>query len=145
MNFKKVEKAAKKINQLLDNMRDEEQVSKIEKDLLLSYIRDLYEKVIQTKDSSSSNKDTDNRSARKEETKPVIPEPIVQMKAPTPPPVVEIADVVRQELQDSNNHSDQTPIENKVEAASSPQNVIYDTPKQADQVEEIVASYNSAP
>ena len=104
MNFKKVEKAARKINQLLDNMRDEDTVSKIEKDLLLSYIRDMYEKVIAYDESQSkANKSSD--SAKIETNKFVAhePKPVEQ----TPPPV-EIADVVRQEIKETAQHTQST-------------------------------------
>jgi hypothetical protein len=112
MNFKKVEKAAKKINHLLDNMKDEEQVSKIEKDLLLSYIRDLYEKVIYSEESSK--KSTPKSTVDKKVTKSHIPEPVKEVKSHAPQ--VEIADVVRQEIKETVYQSDSTPVKKTVEA-----------------------------
>ena len=140
MNFKKVEKAAKKINQLLDNMRDEEQVSKIEKDLLLSYIRDLYEKVTHTKDKESSKKDKDYKAIKSEVAKDPMVVPVVEIKAPTPP-VVEIADVVRQEI--TNQHNP-TPVENQVVTPSSIQNNIGHTPIEANHTEDLNLPKNNA-
>jgi hypothetical protein len=45
MKIDKVKKQLKKINSLFDNIEEDGQVSSIERDLLKSYIRDLYEKV----------------------------------------------------------------------------------------------------
>ncbi len=139
MNFKKVEKAAKKINQLLDNMRDEEQVSKIEKDLLLSYIRDLYEKATQTKESSK--KENAYRAPKSDVAQSPISNPVAEIKAPTPP-AVEIADVVRQEIQEITNQPVPTPIQKQVEPSSSIQN---NTPAEVIQVEELDLPKTSAP
>lgn len=101
MNFKKVEKAARKINQLLDNMRDEDHVSKIEKDLLLSYIRDMYEKVLNNDEAQPKTNKSSGQI--KQETNSFVepePNPIVQ----TPPPIA-IADVVRQEIKETSQHN----------------------------------------
>jgi len=120
MNFKKVEKAVKKINQLLENMRDEEQVSKIEKDLLLSYIRDLYEKATYTEEEVSKKTDS---NTKQEIVKENISKPVEQAKSPTPAPVVEIADVVRQEIQDNTvSAAAPTPVQSTVETPSYVQN-----------------------
>ena len=45
MKIDKVKKQLKKINSLFDNIEEDGQISSIERDLLKSYIRDLYEKV----------------------------------------------------------------------------------------------------
>ncbi|MFT4532682.1 MAG: hypothetical protein ACJA1A_000621 [Saprospiraceae bacterium] len=140
MNFKKVEKATKKINQLLDNMKDEEHVNKIEKDLLLSYIRDLYEKVIYTEESSK--KTTTKSSSHKEMTKNQIADSAVKVVAPTPPPsAVEIADVVRQEIKE-NTYQHETPLAVKhAETHAFSQNDIIHTSKE----ETASPSNNNAP
>jgi len=91
MNFKKVEKAAKKINQLLANLKEEENVSRIEKDLLLSYIRDLYEKV------SITDQDTETTKV-KTESKKQVEAPLYTPPTPQPPTPIEIAEVVKQEI-----------------------------------------------
>lgn len=141
MNFKKVEKAAKKINQLLDNMKDEEHVSKIEKDLLLSYIRDLYEKVIFKEEPSK--KTTPNQ---KKEVQNHIAEPEVKVVVPTPPPAVEIADVVRQEIKETVYQSDTKPAQQPIETPTATQNDIVYTPVEAPAKEEIVkSSIHNAP
>ncbi|MGK0313837.1 MAG: hypothetical protein ACI86M_000046 [Saprospiraceae bacterium] len=141
MNFKKVEKAAKKINQLLENMRDEEQVSKIEKDLLLSYVRDLYEKVIHTDESlkkATAVVYNQNKVAKNHISEPEI------AAAPTPHPPVEIADVVRQEIKQTAYQRDPTTSKKTVETpAHSPNDIVY-TPVKAVVAEEIAApSYNN--
>lgn len=93
MNIKKVEKQAKKITQMLENIKDEGHVSRIEKDLLLSYIRDLYEKVLNVEED---NKHHSNKSAPVvERSKYENPTP------PAPPKPVEIAEVVRQEISEN--------------------------------------------
>ena len=112
MNFKKVEKATKKINQLLDNMKDEEHVNKIEKDLLLSYIRDLYEKVIYSEESSK--KTASKATTEKKEIKSHIVESKKEVKSHTPP--IGIADVVRQEIKETVYQSDLTPVQKTIEA-----------------------------
>lgn len=118
MNIKKVEKQARKISQLLENIKEEGHVSKIEKDLLLSYIRDMYEKVLDVaedkKNSSSKNEVSYNEPSRYE-----------RQSAPMTTPAVEMAEVVRQEISETNSIS--TPI------AESIPDVVVEAPK----VEEI--------
>jgi hypothetical protein len=115
MNFKKVEKAAKKINQLLDNMRDEDHISSIEKDLLLSYIRDMYEKVINEDEGQKKSNKSAGKS-KKESGNHVAQESSAPVH--TPPPVA-IADVVRQEIKET-SYPQETPIEQIVSTVSEP-------------------------
>lgn len=139
MNFKKVEKATKKINQLLDNMRDEEHVSKIEKDLLLSYIRDLYEKVIHT--DEAPKKATTKSSTYQEVVNNQIADSTVNVNAPTPPTVVAIADVVRQEIKENTYQTDSSPAIKHVEAHANTEDDTIHTP-----TEDIASpSKNNAP
>ena len=127
MNFKKVEKAAKKINQLLDNMRDEEQVSTIEKDLLLSYIRDLYEKVIYS-ETKNSEKPVKIKAPKEEKTSSIL-KPVENITPPTPTPVIEIADVVRQELQETITHQPEVaPLQRTIETSSYTPPVVAEEP-----------------
>jgi len=114
MNFKKVEKAAKKINQLLDNMKDEEEVSKIEKDLLLSYIRSLYEKVIDSEESSK--RIISEAPTQRKVVKDIITGPKVEGVGPTPPPAIEIADVVRQEIKETAYQADPISVQQPIES-----------------------------
>jgi len=98
MNIKKIEKQAKKINQLIENIKEEGSVSAIEKDLLLSYIRDMYEKVTGLGEDYKVEKS--EKSAPK---KIVVDEPVIQVQQPEPvrTPVVQIADVVREEVKET--------------------------------------------
>lgn len=63
MNIKKTAKLLKKINNLFDGMREDASISAIERDLFLSYLRDLYEaastqiKVSKNDDSAVSTTD----------------------------------------------------------------------------------------
>ena len=91
MNIKKVEKSTRKINQLLENIKEEGSVSRIEKDLLLSYIRDMYEKVMDVKESKTSKSSNVSISERSFD----IPKAEVKETA-TP---AYIAEVVRREVQ----------------------------------------------
>ena len=93
MNIKKVEKQVRKISQLLENIKEEGHVNKIERDLMMSYIRDLYEKVSDLDSDSSTgkrSKKSTSHSAPVIETRPVE----------TPAAPVEMADVVRKEVQE---------------------------------------------
>lgn len=73
MNHKKIKKQIKKINSFFESITDDDEISKIEKDLLLSYIRKLYESVL----------DHDDYVVAKplKEAKPSKPAP-VKKKAP---------------------------------------------------------------
>ena len=52
MSIKKIEKQLRKINQLFETIKEDGTMSAIERDLLLSYVRGLYEKII-IKESST--------------------------------------------------------------------------------------------
>lgn len=95
MNIKKVEKQARKINQLLENIKEEGSVSTIEKDLLLSYIRDMYEKVL----GMDENKISYPKSAPKANANQSYEEPLstTEIIETTSSPV-NIAEVVRREV-----------------------------------------------
>jgi len=99
MNIKKVEKAVKKINQLLENIKEENAVSSIERDLLLSYTRDLYEKVLYSERS-------DAKPSKKVEKTVSYTEPERKVEAPIVEPPVQIADVVRQEIKETTQYTE---------------------------------------
>ena len=122
MNIKKVEKQVRKISQLLENIKEEGHVNKIERDLMMSYIRDLYEKVsdFDTGASSKSSKKSSNHST------PVINTPIVE----TPAAPVEMADVVRREVADRSVPQAQ-PAERREDPYQSPPYVARETPAAA--------------
>jgi len=91
MNIKKIEKQLKKINQLFETIKEDGTMSAIERDLLLSYVRGLYEKII-----------TKEKSSHKEEVVPVVskesvteePKEVVEIV----PPTNDIAGVVMKEV-----------------------------------------------
>jgi len=123
MNIKKIEKQLKKINQLFDNIKEDGTVSAIERDLLLSYVRGLYEKIIVTEKSS------DNNAAPVAAAKPRVEEkaPVVEEIAP---PANNIAEVVMKEVVEADQFTSQT--------ASSPQvQSSYSAPQQEVAVQEI--------
>ncbi len=120
MNIKKIEKQLKKINQLFDNIKEDGTVSSIEKDLMLSYIRNLYEKVVITDNSSTTESPLQSVS----KVEPVIDVPKVEEI----PPVNNIADVVMKEVVEADQQITQsTPspqVEVKTEVASQPETVV---------------------
>lgn len=83
MNHKKVKKQINKINAFFDSITADEEVSSIEKDLLLSYVRKLYETVLDSDSSSSkptkkAKRNTSEQVIKKAPAKAVEPEPIVE-------------------------------------------------------------------
>jgi len=81
MNIKKVEKQLKKITNLVDAISDEDAISSIEKDLLLSYIRKMYQTVI-----DDSSEDHTKSSGKKKYDASEVDE---SFTAPTLDPVKE--------------------------------------------------------
>jgi hypothetical protein len=77
MNIKKIEKQLKKINQLFESIKDDNAVSSIEKDLMLSYVRGLYEKMLEPLDDNvkSINTEKSKKSKEKKEFLKVDAEP----------------------------------------------------------------------
>lgn len=68
MNHKKVKKQINKINSFYDSITADDEVSKIEKDLLLSYIRKLYEAVTEEdKDSAKPEKQAKRETPKAKE------------------------------------------------------------------------------
>lgn len=150
MNIKKVEKSSRKINQLLENIKEEGNVSSIEKDLLLSYIRDMYEKVLDLEEGGSYK--TQKSSTREKAFD--IPKPEKkETPAPTPTPVpAYIADVVRREVVDSAPEPVRQAIVQEVEQIEKVvieeyKAPVYETPAYAapEPVVEEVVSVPSAP
>lgn len=130
MNIKKIEKQLKKINQLFETIKEDGTVSPIEKDLMLSYIRGLYEKMIETQSGSSN--DGASSKVQKSKSKPEEPkakEPFTSSN--------NIADVVMKEVIEedhliSNSHTHTPPAES---IATAPvqhkvvEQVVIETPK----------------
>lgn len=66
MNHKKVKKQINKISTFYNSITADDDVSKIEKDLLLNYIRKLYEVVLEDNSSSSTSETTKAKEPKKE-------------------------------------------------------------------------------
>ncbi len=105
MNINKVKKQLKKINNLVEAIEGEGKASSIEKDLLKSYVQDLYEKIIAGKYEATSSP-TPQPIAKHvvpEPTPEPIPEPVVEksifaeVPAPTPVVVHEVRPAVKLE------------------------------------------------
>lgn len=88
MNHKKVKKQINKINTFYDSITADDEVSKIEKDLLLSYIRKLYEAVVEENNSRSKSEKSTKREVPKIEepaiSTPAIKEEVVAEVIKTP-------------------------------------------------------------
>ncbi len=108
MNINKVEKQLKKINALIQNIKGDELISAIEKELLLSYIRKLYEKTLQINTTGSSSK-------------PAISIPSIP-KHVTPKIPVQISEVVMQEVKEASfvPQKENTPTSVIVEKKETP-------------------------
>ncbi len=114
MNIKKIEKQLKKINQLFATIKEDGTVSAIERDLMLSYVRGLYEKIVVPQDNSSVKKSTPDASKAK-----VIAE-VPKVKEPTPQ-VNNIADVVMKEVVEADQFVSRTASSPQIESnVSSP-------------------------
>ena len=90
MNFQKANKQLKKIQKLFSAFEDQEKLSRIEHDLLLSYIRDLYETVAiaEGKKDKKASKNGKGHSdqIRKEYQQPVAKPIEKQVKTEVPKP-----------------------------------------------------------
>lgn len=94
MNIKKVEKQLRKINQLFDNIREDDKVSLIERDLMMSYVRELYEKLIDDREPTSKNSELKKQKDKKVDRK--VEEPTSNYV-----PQDSIANVVLQEVKET--------------------------------------------
>lgn len=95
MNINKIEKQLKKINQLFQTIKEDGTVSAIEKDLMLSYVRGLYEKI-----ALSDHDDSDDPSISKVKKNKEAKESTKKEKPVSP--TNHIADVVMQEVVEAN-------------------------------------------
>ena len=93
MNIKKIDKQLKKINQLFENIKEDGIISPIERDLMLSYVRNLYEKMLES-DQSPSEKAPKTGFIK---STPAVEEEIVPEPKMNP-----IADAVLQEVSEDN-------------------------------------------
>ncbi len=83
MNLERIKQVLKKVNALIENLDDQGQTSAIERDLLLRYLRDLYEDVSNPKAISDVMSIEEN----------IAPSPVVEQKQPTTP--VESAAIIK--------------------------------------------------
>lgn len=104
MNTKKVEKNLRKINNLFATIREEGEASSIEKDLLKSYTRKLYDAILEEAEIDSPQKPASKvtKPTYSLEEKPQ-PSPVVKVEPEKPTPTVEA--IVRKEL-----HNEPTPV-----------------------------------
>ncbi|TVR87721.1 MAG: hypothetical protein EA411_06700 [Saprospirales bacterium] len=108
MNLEQAKKKMNKINRLLDTIEpDESPTSRLERDLLLNYIRELYESVLENSDadlpssgtlsfkpttaeSIAPQKPANNPESRqKEETETLVQQPVEKKHAPEPQTITE--------------------------------------------------------
>ncbi len=77
MDIKRIEKKLKKINKLVELYREEDEVSKVERDILLDYIKKLYEEVLFL-DMSFEDEITPIKPKSKAKQKVETKEPIIR-------------------------------------------------------------------
>ena len=84
MKLKKVEKQLRKLNQLFDTIKEDGVMSSIERDLMKSYVRSLYEKLIESEEDGSVDKkvkesqgDNSAKDIAEVRIPPVIKDPLV--------------------------------------------------------------------
>lgn len=111
MNIKKIEKQLKKINQLFENIKEDGTVSAIERDLMLSYVRGLYEKIVEPQNNSSKN-------ASKSEAKPKEKIDIPKIEKPAPK-MDDLATVVMKEVVEADQIIQDTPTSNNLETSAA--------------------------
>ena len=90
MKLKKVEKQLKKINQLFDTIKEDGIMSSIERDLMKSYVRNLYEKLIESDEDAGGIKKVEEPFAAKKE--------VELSEVRTPPVIKDPLDAVRNEV-----------------------------------------------
>lgn len=90
MNYKKFTKQISKINNFFESISEDEDISRIEKDLLLSYIRKLYDSVLDKDDQDKSDKSYDKPKVKKQKA-PAAQAPVRKPfeRAPQPEPEVQ--------------------------------------------------------
>lgn len=119
MNIKKIEKQLKRINQLFENIKEDGIISPIERDLMLSYVRSLYEKVLEADHSGAKESKSESYVSKNEDLEKSTTEP--------DSPTSQIANAVFQDVVE-----EEEPIAPKVEAIVQEEKVI---PQNADQKE----------
>jgi len=119
MNHKKVKKQINKINSFFDSITADEEVSKIEKDLLLSYVRKLYEAIADNEVAQS------NKSAKSVAN---IPSPSTQ--------TAEIKEETVEEVIETPTIIERKPFEKTAMVQETPD--VTEVPKPAKAVKEVI-------
>lgn len=91
MNIDKINKKLKKISLLLQTFEEGVPVSSLERDLILSHIRDLYESILDNPDTKTTDSKVNTENTRSFEKIDIKPQP-VQRKAEIQVPQSEIAE-----------------------------------------------------
>jgi hypothetical protein len=90
MDIQKIEKRLKRINTVLEAFKEDNKISKIEKDLLLGYMRELYELIRDSDADISELPKPSKAEAVVESPKEVIKEVIVEKVIEVEKPIVEV-------------------------------------------------------
>jgi len=117
MNIKKIEKQLKKINQLFNTIKEDGTVSAIEKDLMLSYVRGLYEKIVEPQNNSSDNASKSNDAKLQvSQPKEIIETPKVEKNIPQ---TDDVAAVVMKEVAEADQIIPNNTSSNQFESNTS--------------------------
>jgi len=97
MNHKKIKKQINKINAFFESITADDEISKIEKDLLLSYIRKLYESVLDHDDNVVAKPRKEAKPSKTAEVKKktaAVPERKPFQRTETAQPIVEKVEII---------------------------------------------------
>ncbi|MDF1698996.1 MAG: hypothetical protein P1U56_24300 [Saprospiraceae bacterium] len=133
MNIKKVEKQLRKINQLFENIKEDGVISPIEKDLMLSYVRSLYEKMLDSENSTLKGKKVEKELPVKE----VIKQEPKTMPAEEANPIAQAVfqDVIQKEDVPVSNETDHTQAEVRSAAPKQEMIVEVESPEEVKKTE----------
>lgn len=95
MRIKKIEKRLSKINRVFNAFKDDGNISKIEKDLLLGYVRDLYDLII---DNDDEPVDVNEEKLEKQPIVQIFEKEDVEVVDQISTEIIEIEEEVKEEL-----------------------------------------------
>ena len=129
MNHKKIKKQINKINSFFESITADDEISKIEKNLLLSYISKLYESILDPIDNLVAEAKTSRTVAMKKKTAAEIERKSYQ-KTETGLPIVEEVEIIstQQEILVKEAVKPITPVETK-KTVNTPASVVIETSK----------------
>ncbi len=129
MNHKKIKKQINKINSFFESITADDEISKIEKNLLLSYISKLYESILDPIDNLVAEAKTSRPVAMKKKTAAEIERKPYQ-KTETGLPIVEEVEIIStpQEILVKEAVKPITPVETK-KTVNTPASVVIETSK----------------